>query len=254
MESQKYKLGGSNDIVSGDGGTLATVYEKGSKLGLEPLDYGDPSLVGYWTFDEGTGTTAWDYSGNNASGTLIGSSTLPIWVSGKVGNGTLSFNGVDSYVASPNMLNNPTVITISVWIKLSTYPSGPRVGIVSTRNTTTGGGINFDISGTDCAPGKMYLIQNGGSGISSCGNVILNTGTWYYVVAVLNAQGGTLYLNGQQDSILSGSWTWGTGGSLSIGSVMPGIPYFFPGLIDDVRIYNRALSAAEISALYNGGK
>ena len=70
MESQNYGLGGANDQISNDGGTLASVYEKGSKLGLEPLDYGDTSLVGLWTMDEGTGTTAYDYSGNNASAWL----------------------------------------------------------------------------------------------------------------------------------------------------------------------------------------
>src|ERR1039458_5760404 len=43
MESAKYGLGGSSDVIGPDGGTLASVYEKGSKLGLEPLDYGDPS-------------------------------------------------------------------------------------------------------------------------------------------------------------------------------------------------------------------
>src|ERR1019366_983757 len=71
MESAKYQLGGSNDVISGDGGTLASVYEKGSVTGLEPLDYGDPTLVGYWTFDEGSGTTAYDSSGSNMP--------LPLW-------------------------------------------------------------------------------------------------------------------------------------------------------------------------------
>ncbi len=68
MESQKYQIGGSNDVISGDGGSLASVYEKGSKLGLEPLDYGDPTLVGYWPLDEGTGMVAYDESGNNNNG------------------------------------------------------------------------------------------------------------------------------------------------------------------------------------------
>jgi hypothetical protein len=68
MESQKYKPGGSNDQISNDGGPLASVYEKGTKLGLEPLDYGDNSLVGLWTFDEGIGSIAYDYSGSNATG------------------------------------------------------------------------------------------------------------------------------------------------------------------------------------------
>jgi len=75
FESSKYQLGGSNDQVSGDGGTLASVYEKGSKIGMEPLDYGDASLVGYWTFDEGTGSTTYDYSGNNATGSWNGTAT-----------------------------------------------------------------------------------------------------------------------------------------------------------------------------------
>ena len=44
MESQKYGLGGSNDVISGDGGTLASVYERGTQLGLEPLDYGDSEV------------------------------------------------------------------------------------------------------------------------------------------------------------------------------------------------------------------
>lgn len=69
MESAKYQVGGSNDVISGDGGPLASVYEKGSQLGLEPLDYGDNTLVGWWPLNEGTGTVAYDDSGNNVSGT-----------------------------------------------------------------------------------------------------------------------------------------------------------------------------------------
>ena len=68
MESQKYGVGGSNDVISSDGGPLASVYEKGSKLGLEPLDYGDSSLVGYWPLNEGTSSIAYDDSGNGNYG------------------------------------------------------------------------------------------------------------------------------------------------------------------------------------------
>ena len=101
MESQKYKLGGSQDEISQDGGTLASVYEKGTKLGLEPLDYGDPSLVGYWTMDEGTGSTSgvsqtYDYSGNNNNGTWYGTATGTngtYYAPGKVGAWGGSFDG-----------------------------------------------------------------------------------------------------------------------------------------------------------------
>ena len=80
MESQKYKLGGSGDVIGGDGATLSTVYAKGSNLSLEPLDYGDASLVGYWPLTEGTGTVAYDYSGSNATGTWIGTATGHKWI------------------------------------------------------------------------------------------------------------------------------------------------------------------------------
>src|ERR1700687_3113143 len=82
MESQKYKVGGSNDVISTDGGPLASVYEKGSKLGLVPINYGDTLLVGYWTFDEGSGSTVYDYSGSNATGSWQGTGS-PHWAAGK---------------------------------------------------------------------------------------------------------------------------------------------------------------------------
>ncbi|MCX6702678.1 MAG: type II secretion system protein, partial [Candidatus Wolfebacteria bacterium] len=90
MESIKYKMGGGADKTSKDGGQYPGLYEEGTDFSLLPIDYGDSSLMGYWKFDEGSGTTAYDYSGNNATGTLTNG---PVWVGGKVGSNALSFNG-----------------------------------------------------------------------------------------------------------------------------------------------------------------
>src|ERR1017187_8950472 len=100
MESQKYKAGGVNDVISNDGGTLSTVYEKGTKLGLEPLDYGDPSLVGYWTFDEGQNSVAYDYSGSNATGSWSGTQTgtAGYYSAGKIGSYAGAFDGSTNYI------------------------------------------------------------------------------------------------------------------------------------------------------------
>src|ERR1017187_2122829 len=119
LESQKYQLGGSGDVISGDGGTLASVYEKGSKLGLEPLDYGDPTLVGLWTFDEGFGPVAYDYSGNGNSGSWNGGQigTSGYYSPGKIGSWTGAFDGSTTYAnVASSFIGQPTVFSASMWV------------------------------------------------------------------------------------------------------------------------------------------
>src|SRR4030067_1330761 len=73
-----------------------------------------PGLVGWWRFDEGTGTAAGDSSGNGNNGTVYSAN----WVLGKYGN-ALSFNGLNSYVGVSSGLNCPTTaITLFCWIKI----------------------------------------------------------------------------------------------------------------------------------------
>lgn len=88
-------------------------------------------LVGYWNFDEATGTTAADSSGNGNTGTLIGAVThatdLPT-TSCFINTHSLSFNGTGGYVSIPD---NPTMdpanaITISFWMKANTVSNGRR--------------------------------------------------------------------------------------------------------------------------------
>lgn len=123
MESQKYKLGGSNDVISTDGGTLASVYEKGTKLGLEPMDYGDPSLVGYWSLDEGSGAIAYDYSGNNATGSWNGTQagTSGYYSAGKIGPYAGYFNGSNNAVnlGNPAALQATPSLSVVAWVNPS---------------------------------------------------------------------------------------------------------------------------------------
>ena len=65
LEAAKNKMGGANDRVSTDGGGMPDLYETGINLTLNPVDYGDTSLVGYWNFEEGAGGALYDRSGNN---------------------------------------------------------------------------------------------------------------------------------------------------------------------------------------------
>jgi hypothetical protein len=240
MESQKYKLGGSNDIVSGDGGTLATVYEKGSKLGLEPLDYGDPSLVGYWTFDEGTGTTAWDYSGNNAAGSWSGNAA---YSAGKVGGWAGSFNGATS-INVTSSISVPNDKTFVAWINITS--SSVRNSILGTNGPN--GYNGFYVEST----GLLSFIPDNVAGYHSLPSPAVSISTWHFVALTTSGSNITLFLDGNSSAFVV-SYPLSVTGAIKIGARGD---YNGPlsGLIDDVRIYNRALSAAEISALYNGGK
>jgi prepilin-type N-terminal cleavage/methylation domain-containing protein len=248
MESQKYKPGGSNDVVTGDGGTLASVYEKGTKTGLEPLDYGDNSLVGYWAFDEGTSTIAYDSSGNNATGSWAGTQTGTngYYSAGKIGNWAGSFDGSTDYVIN-NQTINTSIATVAAWIYLSALPTSTRyiAGFAQGNNA-----VLYDKDLLINSSGTIYFYVEGGPTSASA----IPTNQWVYLVGVANGINDSLYINGVQvGSGIGIAFTGYSGPDILVGG-HTGNGGYFSGLIDDVRIYNRALSAAEISAMYNGGK
>jgi hypothetical protein len=242
LESSKYKLGGSNDSIGNDGGTLAGTYERGTKLGLEPLDYGDSSLVGYWTFDEGTGSTTYDYSGQNATGSWQGTptGTIGYYSPGRIGNWAGAFDGGSTYVAIPTE-NLSKGFTYSVWLNPSCNLDQRDMIGGGDFFKFSGGGGNIETSGWFSTPSYVSTAYTPA------------TNTWQYAAVTFDGIGSVmLYKNGVSLGTFSVSGFSGVT-SKYIGSES-GSNRFWCGLIDDVRIYNRALSAAEIAAMYNGIK
>jgi len=209
-----------------------------------PTDTFTRGLVGYWAFEEGSGTTANDASGSGNNGTLTNG---PKWASGKVG-GALQFDGVDDYVdAGANSSTNITgAITIEAWIYLRSYDVDYRTIVGKSAQNW------FRV---EESPGNLrfYLYQGAvWKNISSTENINLNT--WYHVVATYDNSTGKLFINGLDKSgasSLLGGGADSSSGILYI-SRSSGIGPW-DGLIDDVRIYNRALSATEIRYHYNRG-
>ncbi len=243
-----------NGVAGKDGGTSWNVYEIGSNKKLTPLaveDGGgrDKSLVGYWSFDEGTGTIAYDLSGNGNNGTLYNFNWTATsgWVDGKVGK-ALSFDGVDDYVALPNssVLNPSNAITVIAWVKSSNssyYPGWWQV--VSNYNAYilgTSGYNNINMCFITVKPSQ------GSWGYGNCSN-IPDPANWHFFAGLDDGSQERFYVDGVFKNSISWSGSINNGGGLHLGHRECCAEYF-GGLIDEVRIYNRALSDNEIKALY----
>ena len=254
MESGKYQIGGLNDVISTDGGTLASVYEKGSLLGLEPLDYGDTTLVGYWPLNEGTGTVAYDYSGNNATGswhgTLAGANGY--YSTGKSGGWAGYFNGSNDYVnVSSTAAIGSSNFTVTLWVN-SSNSSQVNANVLGKPDTGTSANVNYQFwLGSNGSDARFYT-GNGSTYQSLDLSAPLSNSNWHQWVIVANGAQLIQYVDGQKLGSATQTLTPASNASpLQIGG---GLNYYYNGSINNVRIYNRALSATQIAAMYSGGK
>lgn len=252
-ESTKYKITGSNDVVTNDGGTLSSVYERGTKLGLEPLDYGDPTLIGYWTFEEGSSSVAYDYSGKNATDTWNGTATgtSGYYSAGKIGNYAGAFDGVSTYAANAGTsaaFNLTNAVTMVAWVKLTAL--GVDQKIISKRPSYV-----LTVYSNNIPETEIFIGGVSNDTRSASGGTVLSTGVWYQIAGTYDGATLKTYVNGVLDRQISVSGNMDTVAyPITIGKTADSAGNYFNGLIDDARVYNRTLSPTEIAALYNGGK
>ena len=206
-------------------------------------------LIGWWSFDEGSGTTVYDPIGGN-NGTFVNSPTFVSGISGKA----LSFNGgnhVQSSAASLNFAN--TTFSVSFWEKESVSN-----GNFIMANAAVSGGWGFR------GDGVVFIknVLNGQSQYSANANTttLMANGSWHHIVYIITtntttpaSQAVTMYIDGTLDA---GTFNYSTYFSpstdLTFGCRNSGANQW-TGSLDDVRFYNRALSTTEITALYNQG-
>jgi hypothetical protein len=204
----------------------------------------DPGLVGWWNFDEGPGPTAADASGNKNNGALMGGVQ---WVAQETG-GALEFDGSTGYIQIPFSESlrvlNASSFTLTAWFRADAIPSENKE--VFQQGDTNGTGRTWlYINNTGLI--QTYL---GGSATPSGVNVTAET--WFHAALVITEAGSAdaiqIYINGKPVGTAVQKGMESSDGPYFIGC-HKNLTNFWDGLIDDVRLYNRALSAEEIRAM-----
>jgi hypothetical protein len=204
------------------------------------IDLSDPDLVGYWSFNEGSGTNAADLSENGYDGTLTGGVT---WTDGIYQN-ALHFNGSNAYVETgQNILNGLEGFTLAGWVSAS----------------------NVDVYSS--LFGQNDLIEFGFIGGSEVGTWLLGNNwvlvsasypfdypSWHHLVLTGDATEVVIYIDGQVAASDPGAVSSGSSGfTFKIGAGVfnaSGDPFL--GEIDDVWVIGRALTQEEIQVLMQG--
>lgn len=219
------------------------------------------SLIGHWTMDgpdiNWASGRLTDKSGQGNHGTVVGMATGTAPADGKVGQ-ALNFDGTNDYINAGMGADITGAVTISAWVNGNGSEADDF--IAGRGNTSTGAASTQQYLLYYASTNQpAFRVSNGSAQISSLSGANgAPDGRWFHLVGVYDGIDTTrLYLNGVQvDTDTSASF-----GSLNssaigigIGSRQTGGSNFHSGLIDDVRIYNRAFSVSEISKLYQSGK
>ena len=218
-----------------------------TRLAVELLeDRTVPSLVAAYPFNEASGTTVRDgtwHEGSGNPGTISGATRT---AEGKYG-GALSFDGVDDWVTVPdaNSFDLTTGMTLEAWVRPTAAASDWTTALLKERP----GGLAYALYAADGAgnPPAGYINRNG-TDVQAAGASVLPLNAWSHLAVTYDGAALRLYVNGTEvgSTPETGSITTSTGPLRIGGNAVWG--EFFTGLIDEVRVYNHALTAAQIQA------
>jgi RHS repeat-associated protein len=238
----------NGDVASKtDANGLVTLYgyDNLGQVTTKTVNPGGP--VGWWKLNQSTGTTVAD-----SAGVGNGATASNVTWSGGVG----VFNGTSSEIVSPApALNTSTSFTMSAWANLSKIPTGFQVVMAQRGANNTAAELTFS---PDTGSWKFQT-----SSADVTGGYVLATAsaptapvvsTWYHLVGTYDSSTRklTLYVNGTPVATATAAGTWTGAKNLTIGSA--GGRNFFPGSLGNVQVYQRPLSAAEITTLFNSGR
>lgn len=219
-----------------------------------PEGDGDPSLVGYWKFDN----SAVDSSGHANHGSLRGDAAYSAdsAPTGFSNSHSLDLDGSDGHVRVPShsSLNAPTTVTVALWIKPRSYPGfwpdGNDWSALLSKGETWGQ-QNYMLGF-----GAYFHLHADGMGmrIPSLGDSVRTPGRWYHVAVVLDGvkRRGQIFIDGVLDHTVYNEPTVFTNSDPLYIGTHKATTTMIDGQIDDVRLYTRPLSEMEVAALVPG--
>ncbi|MBN1312751.1 MAG: family 43 glycosylhydrolase [Anaerolineae bacterium] len=231
-------------VPSGEGGTMVTP---------SPTQSPSQDPIVHYRFDESSGTTAYDASGNGQNATLVNG---PTWVGGAINN-AVNLDGSNDYISMPSgVVSSLGDFTIATWVRLDSISSWSRV-----FDFGTGTSANMFLTPQNGSTNAVRFAITTGGGESEqqiTGSSALPTGSWVHVAVTKSGNTGRLYMNGSQvgsnSSMSLSPSSLGSTNQNWIGRSQYSADPYLDGQVDDFRIYNRALNASEVSSLASGGQ
>ena len=213
---------------------------------LARADIVEDGLVSYWSFDDISGDTVKDSWGDN-DGTIFGD---PEVVEGKFGSKALKFDGQDNYVEFPDSdsLDGMSGISILLWANVETLSSVAGTDQSLINKDAAGWGARLYRIYLDDATNNIHWRVGDGAGgyVVHCNGVtVLEADQWYHIAGVSGPDGAFVYVDGLEDGAFAGFEVPDNDTTLRIGRAHTD-NYGYIGVIDEVAIYDRALSADEI--------
>jgi hypothetical protein len=201
----------------------------------------DEGLIGYWSFDEGSGDVAEDSSGNGNDGNLVRD---PEWVDGKYGK-ALKFSTAQRHkVEIPHSDSFATIteaVTMEAWVNPANFSAWFSFGVKG--DITYGMFIN---------PARYVRIHySGGSTLDTPANSI-NANEWTHVVGTYDGTTVRIYLNGEVKAEMDASAAIAANASSYVIGGTQESRDWFDGMIDEVKLYNRGLTEDEVKESMKG--
>ncbi|WP_165864010.1 LamG domain-containing protein [Capsulimonas corticalis] len=242
-------VGSATVTVNGTNGS--TVHA--TTIALTIVNTAPPSPTAFWKYDESSGTSAADASGNSHTGTVTGGT----WTTAsKVGTHALSLAGAGYMSAASGVINTSSSFTVACWAELN------NTSAYEDFLTVDGANVSAFYLQYNAGNGKISFNRLASDSVSAASTIAAasaapSTGTWYHVVGVYDATAQTisLYINGALQQTASFTTPWNGTGSLLVGRGLfsGNATDYLNGVVDNARVYNSALTAAQVSTLYSSG-